>query len=180
METTLWTWSQVIHRVWASWKLNVFKGKGRGLVFGILKPISGLGCLALHCSSSLRWGSHKELLSIKHRRWWGGALILGPPWRSGTPYGFPWSLVFMWIFSFFSWKAYFFHQNLKELHPGWCSSVDWERAYEPKGHWFNSQSGYMPQLRAMSPVGGVQETATHWCFSLSLSPSLPLSLKINK
>ena len=31
-----------------------------------------------------------------------------------------------------------------------------------------------------SPVGGAQEAITHWCFSPSLSPFLPLSLKINK
>ena len=35
-------------------------------------------------------------------------------------------------------------------------------------------------LQARSPVGGVQEATTHWCFFPSLSPSLPLSLKINK
>ena len=58
--------------------------------------------------------------------------------------------------------------------PGWCGSVDWVPACEPKGHWINSQSGRMPVLQARSPVGDVQE-ATHWCFSPSLSPSLPLS-----
>ena len=33
---------------------------------------------------------------------------------------------------------------------------------------------------AKSPVGCAWEATTHWCFSPSLSPSLPLSLKINK
>ena len=33
---------------------------------------------------------------------------------------------------------------------------------------------------ARSPVGSMGEATTHWCFSPSLSPSLPLSLKINK
>ena len=35
---------------------------------------------------------------------------------------------------------------------------------------------------ARSPVGGMWKATTHWCFSPSLSPSLPLSLKnkINK
>ena len=37
----------------------------------------------------------------------------------------------------------------------------------------------MPGLQARSPVQGMQEATTHWCFSPSLSPSLPLS-KINK
>ena len=55
----------------------------------------------------------------------------------------------------------------------WCGSVDWE----PKGHRFDSQSGHMPGLRARSPVGGVWEATTHRCFSPSLSPSLPFSLK---
>ena len=37
-------------------------------------------------------------------------------------------------------------------------------ACEPKGCWFNSQSGHMPGLRARSPVGGKRE-ATNPCFS---------------
>ena len=63
---------------------------------------------------------------------------------------------------------------------GWCGSVGWALACKPKGHWFDSQSGHMPGLQARSPVGGTQEATTHWCFSPSLSPFLPLSLKINK
>ena len=63
--------------------------------------------------------------------------------------------------------------------PGWCGSVDWVPACEPKGCWFDSQSGHMPGLWARSPVGGTWEATMHWCFSPSLSPSLPLSLKIN-
>ena len=49
-----------------------------------------------------------------------------------------------------------------------------------KGLRFDSQSGHMPGLWARSPVGGTWEAMTHWCFSPSLSPSLLLSLKINK
>ena len=41
--------------------------------------------------------------------------------------------------------------------PGWCGSVDRAPACELKGHWFDSQSGHMPGLRARSPVGGVRE-----------------------
>ena len=67
-----------------------------------------------------------------------------------------------------------------KISPGWCDSVDWVPAGEPKGCWFNSQSGHMPGLRARSPVGGAWEATTHWCFSPSLSPSFPLFLKINK
>ena len=64
--------------------------------------------------------------------------------------------------------------------PGWCSSVDWARTCEPKGRWSNSQSRHMPGFQARSSVRGTWEATTHCCFSLCLSPSLPLSLKINK
>ena len=37
--------------------------------------------------------------------------------------------------------------------PGWCGSVDWAPACEPKGHQFDSQLGHMPGLWARSPVG---------------------------
>ena len=60
--------------------------------------------------------------------------------------------------------------------PGWCGSVDWVPACEPKG--------CMPGVQARSPVGGVWE-ATDWCISqasmfLSLPVSFPSPLKINK
>ena len=58
--------------------------------------------------------------------------------------------------------------------------MDWALACEPKGCWFDFQSGHMPGLQARSPVGGAWEATTHWCFPSSLSPSLPLCLKINK
>ena len=60
--------------------------------------------------------------------------------------------------------------------------MDWVPAWKPKGHRLDSQSGDMPGLRAKSPVErGVWEATTHWCFSPSFSPSLPLSKsKINK
>ena len=61
--------------------------------------------------------------------------------------------------------------------PGWCGSMDWAPACEPKGCWFDSRSGHIPGLQATSPVGGTQKATTHWPFSL---PHLPLSLKINK
>ena len=51
----------------------------------------------------------------------------------------------------------------------WQSTVSY---YAPK-------SGHMPGLWARSPVGVTREAMAHWCFSPSLSPSLPLSLKIN-
>ena len=61
---------------------------------------------------------------------------------------------------------------------GWCGSVDWVLACEPKGYWFDSQSGHMPGLQARFPTQGMREATTHWCFPPSLSPSPPLSLKI--
>ena len=63
------------------------------------------------------------------------------------------------------------------LDPGWCGSVDWASACEPKGHQFNSQSGHMPGLQVRCPVGGMWEATTHCCFSPFLSPSLSLNLK---
>ena len=70
-------------------------------------------------------------------------------------------------------------KNISRL-PGLYDSVDWALACEPKGHKFDSQSGHIPALQARSPVGDAQEATTHWCFSPSLSPTLPLSLKMNK
>ena len=54
-----------------------------------------------------------------------------------------------------------------------------------KGCWFDSQSGHMPGLWARSLVGverqPIDVSLAHWCFSASLSPSPPFSLKlINK
>ena len=75
------------------------------------------------------------------------------------------------VLRFFLYKKFFC--------PGWCSSGDWARVSEPKGRQFDSQSGHMPGLWARSPAWGTQEATTR-CFSPSLSPFLPLSLKINK
>ena len=61
--------------------------------------------------------------------------------------------------------------------PGWCSSVDWVQVCEPKDYQSGSQSEHKPGLCARSPVGGMQEATTQWCFLLFL---FPLSLKINK
>ena len=52
------------------------------------------------------------------------------------------------------------------------------RPEKPKGHRFNTQSGHMPGMWAKFPVWGAWEATTHWCFSPSLSPSLPLCIKI--
>ena len=70
--------------------------------------------------------------------------------------------------------GFFFFLIKKQLMsgPGWCGSVDWVLARDPKGLQFNSQSGHMPGLQARSPVGGVWE-ATNQCLS-HVDVSLPL------
>ena len=66
------------------------------------------------------------------------------------------------------------------------TAVGWASSCRPKVHWIDSPAGHMPGLQARSPVGGVQErqqinvSFAHQCFSPSLSPSFPLSLKISK
>ena len=73
------------------------------------------------------------------------------------------------------------HQNFPTHNtcPGWCGSVDWVPACKPKGCRFNSQSGHMPGLQARSAVGQ-HVRGKHTLMFLSLSLSLPHSLKINK
>ena len=63
-----------------------------------------------------------------------------------------------------------------ELHANALADEDQWIEHGPvnqRGHWSNSQSGYMPGLQARSPVGGVGEATTQSCFPLFL-PS-PLS-----
>ena len=77
-----------------------------------------------------------------------------------------------------------------ENGPGWCGSVDWALACEPKGLEFDSQSGHMPGFQARPPVGGMweatnQREANNQCIShtwmfFSLSFSLPSPLSKNK
>ena len=80
------------------------------------------------------------------------------------------------IFIANTWSIVIFYL---QLSPGWCDTVDWALACEPKGRQFDSQSGHMPGLRARSPVRGVQEATTRWCFFPVILPPFP-SLKINK
>ena len=62
--------------------------------------------------------------------------------------------------------------------PNWCGSVDWVPACEPKGCWFDSQSGHMPELQARSLVEGTR--GNHTLMFLSLSFSLPSPVSKNK
>ena len=65
--------------------------------------------------------------------------------------------------------------SLSRVCPGRVTQwIDWEWVCEPG---LDSQSGYMPGLRAGSPVGGTWEVTT--LMFLSLSVSLPSSLKVN-
>ena len=63
--------------------------------------------------------------------------------------------------------------------PAWCSSVHWPSSHKQKSHWFGSHSGHMPGFWARSPAGDMWEVTTRWYFSPTLSPFLPLCLKIN-
>ena len=73
-------------------------------------------------------------------------------------------------------------KNENSLGPGWCGSVDWVPACEPKGHQFDSQSGHMPGLQARCLVRGMWEVTSQLILLSShlSSLSLPLLLKINK
>ena len=55
-------------------------------------------------------------------------------------------------------SIYYDSINLKlKNSPDWCCSVGWALSCKPKGHQFDSQSGYTPGLQAWSPVGGMQK-----------------------
>ena len=47
---------------------------------------------------------------------------------------------------------YYYYLGFKNKNLPWP-------VHEPKGHWFNSWSGYMPGLQARSPVGGMREAS---------------------
>ena len=57
---------------------------------------------------------------------------------------------------------------------GWCGSIDWALACEPKGHRFNSQSGQMPGSLVRPPSWGHVRWPTN--VSITHDVSLPLFL----
>ena len=61
----------------------------------------------------------------------------------------------------------------RQTSPDWCGSVGWESSCKSNGRWFDS-------VRAHAWVGGQDPSGEHvrGNRSMSLSPSLPLSLKI--
>ena len=67
------------------------------------------------------------------------------------------------------------HFKKVKNRPGWCGSVDWALACEPKGRWFDSQSGHMPGLQVRFPGVG-RGRGNHTLMFLSLSFSLPSPL----
>ena len=115
----------------------------------------------------------------------GGQNILSSWVKLCTTVALLWNTISKyWLHSSRRTKLYIFSEGTKnnfkvEIYiyiflksPDWCGSVDWVSACEAKGHWFNSQSEHMPGLQARSPVGGLWEETTCWCFSLF--PYLPL------
>ena len=68
------------------------------------------------------------------------------------------------------------------MGPGQCGSVGWSIVPSPKGCKFDSQSRHIPRSQVPSQVqahmgASINVSLSHRCFSLSLPPSLPLSLK---
>ena len=67
------------------------------------------------------------------------------------------------------------------LGAGWCSSVDWVQACEPKSCQFDSQSGHIHGfLGQVSSRGRMRSNHTLIFLSLFSSLPSPLSIKINK
>ena len=71
-------------------------------------------------------------------------------------------------------------RRVTDKGPSCCGSVDWAPACEPKGPWFDSQSGHIPGLQARSPWWGVHERQPHWCFFPSLLPPISLPSPLSK
>ena len=69
-------------------------------------------------------------------------------------------VLFSGIFNFYIMSHFQKSYNNNTRSPSWCGSVDAVPACKPKGHWFGSQSGYMPGFQARSPLGGVREATT--------------------
>ena len=63
--------------------------------------------------------------------------------------------------------------------PGWCGSVDWVPACEPKGRWFYSQSREQAWVAGWVPSGGCTWGNYTLTFLSLFLPPFP-SLKINK
>ena len=53
------------------------------------------------------------------------------------------------------------HHQKQETQTALAQWIEQGGACEPKGCWFDSQSGHMPEFQARSPVGGVREATIH-------------------
>ena len=67
---------------------------------------------------------------------------------------------------------------------GVAQSAGWASSLKVKGHWFNCQGtclgeGSVPS-QGPHKKQPIDVSLSHWCFSSSLSPSFPISLKVNK
>ena len=101
-------------------------------------------------------------------------------WSAHGPFTSPFRPPSFWNIYHFTYKYFrllVYNNCLKIYNNALAGVARWVPACEPKGRWFNSQSGHMPGLWTRSQVGDVWEATTHWCFSPFLSPSFPLSLK---
>ena len=68
------------------------------------------------------------------------------------------------------------------MNPDQCGSVGCVSSCKAEGHWFNSWSLVQCLVCRFGPRSRqlINASLLHGCFSLTLSPSLPFSLKINK
>ena len=143
---------------WLSLRLNMCGEISRMDVFTLITQMDHLP-QKLHFNSIARW--HKEWLELMQEErqmqrgnWGVRALPKDSQAQYTSQQNWPWS-------------------------PNWCGSVWWALSCQ-----FDSCSGHMPWLRARSPFGGMWEATDRFLLyidvSLPLSPSFPLSLKINK
>ena len=65
---------------------------------------------------------------------------------------------FSYVEKYITWNG-----NIKNGDRALADVPKWigRRPVEPKGGWFDSQSGHMPGLQARYPIGGAQEAVTH-------------------
>ena len=82
-------------------------------------------------------------------------------------------VIFTFSNSTYHIDEHFVTYNIYYIPPGWCGSVDWALACEPKGRWFNPQSGHMPGLQPRSPVNRLRQPMM---FLSHINVSLPLFL----
>ena len=88
-------------------------------------------------------------------------------------------MIFLSSFQCFKWAHFTFNVRNTEMHPGCYGSVDWVPACEPKGWLIGFTVRAQAWVAGQVPSRG-RTRGNHTLMFLSLSPSLPLSLKISK